>query len=401
MSKFFAKFFIPTRRSCNSLLSSSKKWLILGHIGAKNTGDEAMLLGFLTGLDKQKRACIVVASKDGKIPFSFDNDKIETIHMAPIPLILGVFRYCGVILAGGTFFNDKVSGFKWIKSFVSMARYGSVLLVYRFFGKKVVMLGAGVGPLRRSSTKLLVWILIRFCTVITVRDNPSAEEIRRLGWKKRIPQGFDLSALMLAYERTSSMNNLRGQTPTLGISLTEPTDSVNDGKLSLASFQHIMEGSLKQILVARPNLILRIYVFSEKEAHRDLEISCHIYNALKEEFHSRIELYRFNRLVHNTYKDISQCDSFIAMRYHSAVFSYLAGCSILLLPYHKKVADFGKEVGLSSNAILEFNARFGPEELTARICSLLAGDNSFKPTFPITSAEASAFGHIEEIYKVF
>lgn len=365
-------------------MSSKEKrtWLVIGHYGGKNTGDEAMLKGLLWG-GKHVFDKIILVSKDGCVPVEPPSHiEVYAIRPAIRPLLSNLYRAYGVIVGGGTHFQDDYRGLRYVRHLRYMLRIVGVSFIAKLLGKRVYWLSMGFGPFHRGLTRWVTKWGVWCCDGITVRDKASEQELLSvIGGSKHYLLAFDLAALLI---EISNLNSIKHQRDLIGISITSIQKALSGGVDAEKKFLKSLQSSIIKLLKNKP-LRLRIFVFRGGDRESDEKLSHEFYQNLLLNG-VNVELFPYDGNPLNTLEKVAECEYFIAMRYHSAVFGYLAGCKLLFLAYHRKVADLADEIGLPSHAVIGMSSEISEDLLYSRLKSLIADDKSHEATLPVNEA---------------
>lgn len=357
-------------------------WLIIGHYGGKNTGDEAMLKGLLLG-GKHVLNKIILVTKDGYVPVKPPlGVKVCAIRPAIRPLLNNLYQARGVIVGGGTHFHDDYKGLRYVRHLRYMLRFVGVSFVAKLMRKKVYWLGMGFGPFHRRLTRWVTKLGTWCCDGITVRDQASEQEllstIRR---RKNHLLAFDLAALLV---EISNLNSIKRQHDLIGISITSIQKALSGGIDVEKKFLESLQSSIIKLLRDKP-LRLRIFIFRGGDRESDEELSYKFYQNLLSNGVA-VELFPYNANPLTTLEKVAECKYFIATRYHSAVFGYLAGCKLLFLAYHRKVADLADEIGLPSYAVINIRDKISEDILCFCLKELISGDRIYEASLPVKEA---------------
>ncbi|MFZ5596408.1 MAG: polysaccharide pyruvyl transferase CsaB [Bacillota bacterium] len=148
--------------------------VISGYYGFKNNGDEAMLYAILKALDQRIQGLVpVVLSKDPEeTGRSFG---VRAVPRHDLRLITGELRRADLLISGGGGLLQDVTGPN------SILYYLGIVTLARMLGKPVFFYGQGIGPVRTMLGKTLMRQAVNRVSLITVRDEESGHELRRLG----------------------------------------------------------------------------------------------------------------------------------------------------------------------------------------------------------------------------
>ncbi len=146
--------------------------LILGYQGFANLGDEAILTGIETILKgRHVRVVGIVCGPEPASVAAFPGaPRISSLRLLPsLASMRALWGSDALVLGGGGLIHDHWS--------IVIPRYLGWIALARLFGKRVVWLGVGVGPIRRRLHAILARMAARLTTLALVRDRRSAELI--------------------------------------------------------------------------------------------------------------------------------------------------------------------------------------------------------------------------------
>ena len=107
------------------------------------------------------------------------------------------------------------------------------------------------------------------------------------------------------------------------------------------------------------------------------------------EFADRVTLVPYSSDREALFREFRTSWAACVMRYHAGMLAYLAGCRLLLLPYHRKLTDLGQELGLPDSACPSLQ-RLTAERLARLLSDLMNSDQEFVPKLPVSVAKDMA-----------
>lgn len=174
------------------------KIIICGNYGAANIGDELILKGILKIFnhsrdlrDSRNRREITVLSTNPS--FTRRLHKVNSARVVPAGIksfikglltfsflrTLSTIKKCDLfILGGGSLFDDTYPRASFIWGIQALAAY--------VLKKPLILLANGFGPLNTFTGKLIARLICDYAKLITVRDQGSADLLRKIGVKKKI-----------------------------------------------------------------------------------------------------------------------------------------------------------------------------------------------------------------------
>lgn len=349
--------------------------LVIGHYGGHNTGDEAMLAGLLSASSDFLPNGAVVVRRGGKA--GLEGYAVRTVEPTAWAVLRSLSRSHGLVLGGGTHFHDDYRLPRYLRHLRYLSRILLLSLLARLSGRYVLWLGMGFGPFHRAPTRWLTRIGLGLCDFVTVRDAASRRAVN--GWIRpdRLEVGFDLAALVEFTAPSPAPRPGR----VLGISTSTATTSHGRSRANDERFWQEFDQTIIARFERDEDLRVRIFVFRGGAREDDVDRSADLRERLSAIDSARVDLVDFSPDPRLALRAAATCTSFVATRYHSAIFAYLAGCALMCVPYHRKVVDLAAELGLDPVSLAE--PRPGSKaELARKLDALLAGERAFRPNLP-------------------
>ncbi len=178
------------------------KYVVVGNYGAQNLGDEMILEGMIEMLKKADNAAeICVLKGDEKFPAGIKSG-IKWIFGRNKNTKEKVKNCDYFILGGGGLFG-------------SLSNYANIIwglqAIYAYRNQKpVLMLGQSVGKIKNKYIKKLVKNIFNKATLISVRDEKSKENLKKIGVTKKIVVVPDLAFYRgnNVYEKQMSLHGI-------------------------------------------------------------------------------------------------------------------------------------------------------------------------------------------------
>ncbi len=308
---------------------SVPQMFLFGYFGANNFGDEWTLASFLKGAEGigLKREQISVISRNP--------DKTRNEHgIVAVPriwkAILSRISKCQVIVGcGGSLLQD-------VTSFRSLAFYCLLIWVAKIAGKKVALLGQGLGPLKRPLSKTLARRAINACDLVTFRERESLKLAKGLGCK--LDNCFLTADITFAWDEIPK----RQLTSSIAVNLRPVKKHWSVVNLTEALKRITREGEKILLLPLQPQV--------------DENTLLPLAKILSSRWH-RYETWR-DGLV-----GVASCKLLLAMRLHALIAACILGVPFVGLNYDPKVANILGEVAVGQ--ILPLSA--GVEEIASAV----------------------------------
>ncbi len=150
------------------------KIVISGYYGFANAGDEAMLNAIVKALrSTEKSVELTVISGNPEVTSA--QHKVNSIHRFNFLEIFSSLRSCDLLLSGGGSLLQDVTSKR------SLLYYLFILALGILLKRKVMLFGQGIGPIHGRLMRRLTKLICSHANLITVRDQDSLYELRRLG----------------------------------------------------------------------------------------------------------------------------------------------------------------------------------------------------------------------------
>jgi len=305
------------------------KLLLAGYYGAGNIGDEAMLGSLISAIKKDHpQAVISVLSADPSgTSKAYGVDPVHKYSF--INVLKTIKRSDAFILGGGGILQD-------VTSTKSLLYYLFLIMSAKIFKKKVILLGQGIGPVRRK--RLLRWAL-KDVDLITVRDEKSLKALTDIGAKPRkLSLTADLSFLMGPPVRENSKNILdyagimRRKPRQIGVSLRLPVNARD------TEAKYTAIASFCDYLIEKKNSQIIFLIFNRPG---DLDATAKVMGRMKNPANVLLKRCSPAEML----DVISGMDAVIGMRLHSLIFSAMAKVPGFGLSYDPKVESFQRQTG--------------------------------------------------------
>ncbi|MBO8127076.1 MAG: polysaccharide pyruvyl transferase CsaB [Firmicutes bacterium] len=325
------------------------KVLLLGYFGYGNYGDEWSLQAVSSAVSR----CL----PNGEVTVvSADPEYTRRLHGLPavgrgFSSLRNAVSGCDLLVAGGgSLLQDATS-------LHSLLFYLAIIGYAQRKGKKVVLWGQGLGPLKRRVSRQLTVKILNGVDLITLRDSASWRLLTEIGVTR--PEihlaadpvfGADLPEI--SAKREPVITVVLRDWPSLAPSRWLPP-------LAQAVSTLAMEKGLK----------VQVYSF---QAERDRPIACSFQELLAYAGLECVVHYGWQSLEAPFYT-FAKSRLVVAQRYHALALAALAGTPSLALAYDPKVVALAGELGISS---LNLKNNSNPDRIQQVIREALTKDQS-------------------------
>ena len=309
-------------------MTHRKRILISGYYGFSNAGDEAVLSMIVSGLREESGGSIdisVLSASPAETASTYGVDAVP--RMSP-KYVMAALSECDLLISGGGSLLQDATSLK------SLMYYLTVIRMAQIKQKKVMILGQGIGPLKRWISRRTVADVLNHVDCITVRDPQSAELLVKIGVKKPEITITADSTLLLEPSPVEEVDSLLTET-----GLAPDTDII---AVSLRGWD-AAPGLIDEMIVALEKLSLRIsarILFINMHMPGDKHIS----ERAKENIWSAVvqpRIWTAQQLV----GVLGRCRLVIGMRLHALILAAAAGTPSIGIAYDPKVEQFCLSAG--------------------------------------------------------
>ncbi len=299
------------------------KLLLAGYIGCGNLGDDAIAVGFMNAAHEGDYDLMMLS---GNPDLTYNQYKVHSIPRRDGGAVDKAIDACDVLVfPGGSIFQD-------VTSVGSVAYYSKLVKKAKSKGKKVVLLGQGVGPLNTFFGKRLAASAFRAADVVTVRDPSSLSAIKALGVHRPVKVTADCAFLMAKPNNTGDTGSFQvGNMRTVGISARP-----HGGKGEVVA----LFGELCQLLYKANFLPVLIEMDKNEDGPLIQEISNSQGGKIP-------DVRKLNNPI-QVQERISRMEAVIAMRLHAGILAATVGVPPMMVSYDPKVDAFARQLGIGN-----------------------------------------------------
>lgn len=366
-------------------MDPTARLLFVGHLGGKNVGDDAMMVGLIEGLGRARPAMRILA----KDPHAVSGlpEFVEVRRARIWPLIAGLVWASHLVLVGGTHFHDDYRPERFRRHFAYMSRYVAVSILARVMGRRVCWTAQGIGPIRRPVTRFLLRFGIRVASVVSVRDTRSRTELLRVA-AVDAPVAPDPAFVLVDRPRHATTCDQR---KVVGVALTSMAHAWGgDGKLDDVVLSQLTEALTRAHAASLVDLV-DVFAFRGGDREPDMPVASRLSAALRaQSIPTRITPYHPD--PRQVLSRIRLCSAVVAMRYHAGVLAVAAQRPVLLLAYHRKVQDLAADLNIDRRLVIDPRAEI-PAGLLAAAIDYLMKEAQGLPARQVALLSAKARNH--------
>lgn len=295
--------------------------LLAGYFGCGNLGDDAILLGFLNSIQGRSYEVKALTSH---VDVLMRNYGITGVYRRDLKSVKDAIEQTdAVVFPGGSIFQD-------VTSTRSVAYYAKIVADAKKAGKKVLLLGQGVGPLNGFMGKRLAATAFNSADAVVLRDPASASLLKSLGYKGTPRVGADMAWLLPTLQSNEDTQSYGvAGSKTVGIS-ARPWGK--DRKQIISVF-----AELAQLLTKKGFIPMFIEMDKEEDGPLILEIA--------KVLGGKVPDMRNMSSPVQIQQRVSRMEGMIAMRLHAGILAATVGVPSLMVAYDPKVTAFANAIG--------------------------------------------------------
>lgn len=336
---------------------------VIGNYGHNNLGDEAILYGLIDLLENDIDKVVFTESiaKSQLETYTYNLAEYKVLRrpflgkLSNIPKIIvdifkGIKSVDVVVFGGGGLLNDS---YKFVALY-----YCFLGIVTRLLGKRYIVLGISVGPLRTRQAKFFSKIFLKLAQLVVVRDQPSYEFAQVVTKKAhKVPD------LALAHKLRSKADTRNY----IAVNLIPYKNPKVWFEKDTVGYNEYLNKSIEIITHLVINLKEDVVLFAIDFEFDSIAIS-DVYNKLPSNVQERVDI-KVVKDVPSLTRLIQNAKLMYGSRLHAAVLATLCKTPFFSSAYQEKVSNFAAEVGNENNVQMleDLDVKF----VTAKLDSLI------------------------------
>jgi polysaccharide pyruvyl transferase WcaK-like protein len=317
---------------------------LIGFYGRGNFGDDLMCSALTRFVAENSSLKVRIISSNPAVQRDLAGANVEVLPRKLSVLLQSLADSDILCQGGGTIFHDSYTGRLLVRYWTKLCMWATFFWVARFRGARVVIVGAGVGPLRHGISRSISRVAFSACSSIGVRDQTSADTIKRLSRRSRCELGFDLAALG-SQALPTTRENARTSPKVLAISACSLSEFTRDVNIN-PEYWFALADALAIFHKEQPIRVNFFSLFTGGFSGSDETIADLIAGRLPPDL--SMERRSYDGRVEDFWKEFVSCDWFLCARFHAALAAFLCGGNLAVISYNRKVSDLADEIGLTS-----------------------------------------------------
>lgn len=302
----------------------SVRLLLAGYFGSGNLGDDAILLGFCEAVKELQPEIRVIAGSPELLLRQYGLRGVIKTDMGAIKQAIADCD--ALVFPGGSIFQD-------VTSIRSVAYYSRLVSMAKSAGKKVVMVGQGVGPLKTFLGRQFAVGAFNKANGIAVRDQDSMKALKDLGVKTPVRAAADMALLMPTAKLPDGNSFGVAGMKTVGIA-PRPWGKDRNKKV-VQLFGELMR------LLSQNNFVPVMVEMDRNEDGPLIQQVSSTQGGKVPEVRGLSSPLQFQ-------ERIGRMEAVIAMRLHAGILAAAIGVPPFMVSYDPKVTAFAKQIGQSS-----------------------------------------------------
>lgn len=316
-----------------AMAHTARKVLISGYIGFRNSGDEAVLMAIIQDLRSvwPDVDITVLSRRPEETSASYSVHSVD--RFAP-GAVLTALRACDMLISGGGSLVQDVTSNR------SLFYYLAIIWMAKRLGRKVFVYANGVGPVRRPLNRLLTSRVLNRVDFITLRDQTSAAELKRL--RIRRPRIL-VTADPVFGLRPAPVERIDGIFKSEGLAVADGSAAGPLVGISVRRWEGLERWGLV-IAAAADHLVERYgarIVFLPMEFPGDVAVSDWVAGRMRHP--ARVLTGRYMATEYMGL--VGRLDLLVGMRLHSLIFAARQGVPLAGLEYDPKVRGVLEAIG--------------------------------------------------------
>ena len=340
---------LDCERAYECAMNRQSTMVVSGYYGYDNMGDEAILQRITEKFGRDYR--LLVLSKQPAE--TMRRYPVEAVYrFAPLTVRKAIRTSDAVLSGGGSLLQNRTSR-------RSLWYYLWVIRQAEHYGKKTVIYANGVGPISGRSSRAMTGHVLNAASQITVRDEDSAEELRRLGVTGQITVTADPVFTMPRPEEGA------------GVHMLESAGILTEGR------QRLLGVSLRSMDMSRRGILCCgqlldqvcgetgcVPVFLCMQQPTDLEMAQKVQAVMKTAGRVLTGCNTAEEMI----RAISAMEAVVSMRLHPLIFAAVAGTPMAGFAFDPKVTALLRDLDMP---VLDMPERLNQDTAVRTIVELI------------------------------
>ena len=319
-----------------------QKIVISGYYGFSNIGDEAVLQALVEGLKSELGDSVEIIVLSASPEQTAGVYGVNAFFRTSVGEVSKALRECDLLISGGGSLLQDATSLR------SLVYYLGVIRQAKRFGRRVIILGQGIGPLRRGISRFLTRRVLNRVDSIAVRDSRSASLLEEIGVRRPpIMVTADLTFLLKPCSRDKagkllSESGINPENDVVAVALRNWRES--------PEFENATANALRTLAADLPANILLLTMQKPDDVHMARQIEQTV--GMPE----RVFLQPKEWSAAEYLGVIEKCGLVLGMRLHSLIFAASVGTPSVGITYDPKVGEFQDAAGQHKMSLSEVDS---------------------------------------------
>jgi polysaccharide pyruvyl transferase CsaB len=356
------------------------RYLLGGYYGMRNAGDDLLLYVTLAEVSRiDPDASFTIVSEHAElVPAEI---RVNIARSRRFENLRQLRKHDVWLFGGGGLLQDASPRSR--RYLVHLARTARLA---RLLGRKIVMVGIGIGPLTTVEGRAAAASLLRSAHLVTVRHDEGRALAAEMAPSVTVHDSADLGFLLPKHVGLPSVTPVD---KVLGVSLLPHAASVGRPRAEDDRLVDSMAKSIDTFLSAHTAWSVRLFdFFSGSADYADADVLQAVQRRLAERDRVSYRSYRGDFIA--LHADLAACSAFVGMRFHSCILAYLARVPCLMIAYHPKSEHLARRLELHPEAVATLAVAQDSGALSGRLDHLVRTPDVFRPRVDLEWVEQQA-----------
>ncbi|MEM2002944.1 MAG: polysaccharide pyruvyl transferase family protein, partial [Candidatus Methanomethylicaceae archaeon] len=320
------------------------KYLLSGYYGMANLGDDILLyvtLSEVSQIDASAKFTII-SQRPLVLP---ESTAVCIKPQGRLRTVRELLKHDIWLFGGGGIIQDYNAG-----SLHSLIKTYRLAKIAKLLGRKIVMIGIGIGPLETKEGRIVAKKLLGTADFLTVRDLNSGAIASQLGLPNVNITG-DLALLLQLPDVAETVSSSPDGMKVLGLSVLPLYANRGRPRGQDRQVAENFAWAINKVLDESSDWVVKLFeIHGGSTSYSDRAVLSILQDQSK--YPHRILYCHYDPNIFRMISEIKRCDAFIAMRLHASILAYRFNIPFLMVGYHPKCLGFAEMIGYPIDQIM-------------------------------------------------